>query len=344
MPRSKNDTPVPAEERPTVPFSPSDLVIPIAICAGVSVLLLLAFQPKARSTTSEASSSIAEEPSDSLEKRMRTVAVAKELLNRNDISLETANACVTRIAAVRNKHIAAVCLELMQQLPADLSLQTQQRWAALLLKHTGPEQIHRLADDRLQCGPIAMRIGKAVAIMNSPDAVSAYFERAALNTQHMIELTQAIPIIADPKISLLCFKEVQKWIIIPACQYSTAIDSQLLLATIKCVAEIKIDKSLKVSTFCELALAKTSPADCFRNLHQLGANAIPDHLKGHVAAELLDHLASRADNPNSICCPKTWLFAESMGNVFLGDKQERFQSRLLEIRHKTLPRMAIMAP
>ncbi|MEP3479853.1 MAG: hypothetical protein ABJZ55_11445 [Fuerstiella sp.] len=344
MPRTQNDTPVPTQERPKVPFSPSDLVIPTAICAGVSVLLLLAFQPETRSTPSDTNLPIAMEPSGSLETQVRTAAVATELLTRDDISLETANACLTRLAALQNKHIATVCLESMQQLPANLSLQAQQRWAALLQKHGTANQNQCLTNDQSKYGPAAKKIGRAVALTNSPDHVSAFFAQAALNTQHMIELIQAIPIIADPEISLPCFHEIQKWIITPACQHPAAVDNQLLLATIKCVAEMKIDQSKKVSTFCELVEAKNNRADCFRNLQQLGVNSIPDHLKGHVAAALIDHLAIDAGNPHSVCCPTVWQFAESMRNVFSGQKRVRFQSRLLEIRRKTLPRLANTSP
>lgn len=340
MPRSKNDNPVPTEERPAVPFSPSDLVIPTAICAAVSVLLFLAFQPEPPNETSQTGISIAKQTSASLEKQKRTAEVAKELIRRDDVSFETANSCLTRIAAMQNKDKAAVCLQTILDLPDDISLQTQKRWAALLQQHVSTETIETLVAKSSRHTPTAKRIAWAVAIADSPNRISAIFERAAQDTQHMTDLTQAIPIITDTKISQQCFAEMRKWILNPACLHSDAINSQLILTTIECIAEIEIDKSSKVSAFCELALAGICRADCFRHLQTLGVDAIPSHMQGHVAAALLEHLAIRDRNPQAICSPTTWKFAETLTNVFSGHRRQRFESRLIEIRGEGPSRVA----
>ena len=102
----QNDTHDPTEERGLIPFSQWDLVIPIAIFAAVSVLLCLAFQSATDDEIPEPRIPIAQEDTATLIQRQRTLEVAIELIRRNDVSFETADSCLSRIASLQSTDIS----------------------------------------------------------------------------------------------------------------------------------------------------------------------------------------------------------------------------------------------
>lgn len=342
MPRSQNDTHVPPEDRPSVAFSPADLVIPICICVVIGVLLFFAFQPERPAQAQRPLAAMNEITTASLEKRFRTAEIAKQLVHREDVSFETAKSCVTRLATLQNQNTSVICLQLIQDLPSNSSRKTKRRWAALLQEHVSTEnleaEIHKTGvQESFPPAPLAGDDTKnqllwAALIANSPNRISAIFKTAARDTQHTRGLLQAIPIITDQKINQRCFAEIQKWILNPACQNPRAVNSQLILAAIQCVTEIRIDAEAKASAFCQLAIAGVCRTESFISLQALGVDSIPAELHGPIAATLLEHLADFNKNPQAIRCDATWSFAKCLPEVFEGRKRKRYEDRLAEIQ------------
>lgn len=342
MPRSTNDTHVPPEDRPSTAFSPADLVIPISICVVIGVLLYFAFQPERPAQVQRPLPAMNDITTASLEKQFRTTEVAKQLVLREDVSLETATSCVTRLATRQNQTTSAICLQLIQDLPSNSSRETERRWAALLQEHVSTEdleaEIHKAGiQESFPPASVASndtknRLAWAALIANSPNRISAIFKTAAQNTQHTKDLLQAIPIITDQKINQRCFAEIQKWILNPACQNPSAINSQFILEAIQCVTEIRIDAEAKASAFCQLAIAGVCRSESLISLQALGRDSIPAELHGPIAATLLEHLADLNKNPQAIRCDATWSFAKCLPEVFEGRKRKRYEDRLAEIQ------------
>lgn len=328
----QNDTHDPTEERGLIPFSQWDLVIPIAIFAAVSVLLCLAFQSATDDEIPEPRIPIAQEDTATLIQRQRTLEVAIELIRRNDVSFETADSCLSRIASLQSTDISEVSAQAIRALSNDIPNATQQRWAALLKKHVGIDLTDSLTGDSPQNRPIARRIAWAALLIGSSEQVPAIFEKAAQDTQDMRTLLQSIPIVADHKINQDCFLEVQKWILNPVSQNSDTTSTRTILAAIDCVAEMQIDDRVKTTALCELAVAGVCRAECFQHLQKLGVDSLPPHLRGSVASALLDHLAIRSKPPRTIRAHSSWAFADDLAEVFDGHRRKRFQYRVAEIR------------
>lgn len=348
MPHATNDTHVSPKERLRVAFSSWDLVIPAAIWSVASVLLFLAFQPETSDQNSGRFSPDSQTTTRPLRKQQRTAEVAATLLRQDHVSLPTARACLARLATLQKESASRVCLQIIEDLPNRLSAKAEQRWTALIQEHVDLETLEAFIQNRINQNGINqhsvtqksqgqqfkhVQLAWAAMLIKATDQTAEIFERAANDEGDMRNLLEAVPIVVNAKVSEQCYLEIQNWIFAPAVQNPGAINHQLVLDAMRCVAKIQIDRSKKVSTFCELAISRICPTECFAALRKLGAKSIPIQQQGLVAAAVLEYLADQNKHQRSIPCVTTWQFAESLTDVFSGDKRKRFEERLLEIRY-----------
>lgn len=325
---SENHTGVPPKELQAPGISRWDLMIPMALFVVVAGLLFLAFQQRETAHPKTHRMSLADVPTKHLTKLSRTVEVAAELLRRKDISLETADSCVRRLAAVRNQSPADICMNQIQQLPSNTSKSVQRRWVTLLSKFGSPE-----AQQVKPEGEHARRILLAADLSQSPESIPGAFAEA-VGLQQRYFLLSAIPLIHDKTTSRICLEEIWRQVITPACTVPEAADTSLIAATIQTIAAMNVSEDQQTSVYCELAIHGICRPECFRQLSRQPLDTICDSHRGHLAAALLDYLFLQDRLPVVVQDPEITSFAQGLASVFRGSRHDRYVNRLHELQPK----------
>lgn len=327
---SENDTGVPPKEPRAPLISGWDILIPAALFVSIAGLLFLAFEKESSEPPKSNLFPLSTFSTVDLLKLERTAEVATELLVREEVSLEIADACLRRLATLQGKPESALCDELIQQLPEWSPKTVQERWVVLISRHSDPGE-----EQRPSGGKVARAILLASDLQKSPSSIPKHFRRAT-TTLKVQSLLRAICIVQNPAASESCLQELHRLIITPACAAPETADQTLILAAIDSVAEMKVDAGQKSNVFCELAIAGICRAACFRALGKLPLRTISNSHRGPLAASLLDYLAVQRNSPQTITDVDITSFSESLVNVFRGESRERYARRLNELRQRSL--------